>query len=397
MSNTILKKFQDVQQELRSQFYEREGTIEAISLALLTKQHAHIHGAVGASKSLLVRAFANRITGARYFEAALSKTRPPEAILGPYDIKELRETGRLIRNDEGYLTDAEIVFLDEAFKMSPTLGHDLLSALNERVKHEVSGGRAAHPIPLRTAITASNEIPQEGDEAALWDRILFRTQVEYIAEPMNFFALIDKVDTPGEEVTATISLAELEEAYEQVRSVATNIDLLDSVASLRASLREDGIVVSDRRWRASMGGIRASAWLSGRDTANAEDLYALRYTLWETPEQARKIDRAVSAVALPDSATLADLEDRFEEANREAQSIKGRQVNEAFNIVISYNQTISKIQEELKALDESTPSSRLKMEISNFRDHIRIARRATLEANPEVRDLLANAGAGDDD
>jgi MoxR-like ATPase len=301
----------EIRTELRHEFYEREDAIDALILATLARQHAFILGLPGTGKSLLVRAFVDRIIGATYFEQLLSKNRPDSAVLGPYDLPLLRDKGVFRRRDCGYLTSVHFSFLDEVGKVSPTLGHDLLAALNERIKHEVTDdGRSHQKIPLHSAFTASNELPaaDSEDQAALWDRLLVRCVVDYIGNDSQFKALMDRADNSVATPT-TITLEDLQAACEDVSRVVLLDDVLDAVLKIRAELRRDGITVSDRRWRESMKVVRANAFLAGRAVASLEDLTALRFTLWEDLEQKGKIERVILSVASPADAEVAVLLD----------------------------------------------------------------------------------------
>jgi hypothetical protein len=81
MSNkpTVLDRILAVRQDLTHNLLERETTIEAALLALLTREHLLLLGPPGTAKSLLVRSVCERIQGASYFERLLTHvTDPPE-------------------------------------------------------------------------------------------------------------------------------------------------------------------------------------------------------------------------------------------------------------------------------------------------------------------------------
>ena len=164
-----------IQSELNSSFFERTAVIEGMLLAVLAKEHCFILGPPGTAKSALTRAFFDRFTGGQYFEAILSKTRPAEAILGPFDIPELRDHGHLFRKINNFLPTANFAMLDEVGKMSPTLGHDLLAVVLERRLHQVNGGRSWVDVPLYTFIGGSNELPtEESDDASALTTAIMR-------------------------------------------------------------------------------------------------------------------------------------------------------------------------------------------------------------------------------
>src|SRR6478752_3602575 len=251
-----------MQKELNQQFFERRDAIEGILLALVCKEHAFMLGLPGTGKTYLIREIMRRITGARYFEAIMSKTRPSEAILGPYDIPKLRDHGHFVRKTQDYLPTVEFAMLDEVGKMPLTLGHDLLSIVLDRKIHQVDGsGTSVQDVPLRSFVGGSNELPtdESPDAAALWDRILVRIVVEEIAERANFAALLQGGAEPPAQPTK-ISLADLADASDNVVP-ATRMpnQVIDVVLTLRDQLKEKGIVPSSRRWTQAMKLPKAAA------------------------------------------------------------------------------------------------------------------------------------------
>jgi len=353
---SLTDTFHAMRDELRCEFLERNDAIDAMLLALLTKEHCHLDGDPGTGKSMLVRAVARRINDARYFEQVLSRTRPDAAILGPYDINALRERSEFRRKDAGYLTTCDIGYLDEIFKMSPTLGHDLLAVLNERLKHEVDEqGLTRHPVPLWTTFTSSNEIPHESDEQALWDRILLRVRVEPIKEPANVHALLTQDMEPGRHLKTTLVMGGVRMAHEEAMSVIIPVEVTDLVQELRRDLREQGITVSDRRWRASVKVVRAQAWLSGRETACAADLAPLRHVLWSSPEEAKPVRLEVQRIAQPDLRVVSSLEDDLAQLVHAWTQGAGRADKERLQQLIELKSKINQLLQRLKSLAESSP------------------------------------------
>lgn len=314
----------DIRAELNMQFLERGEVIEGIILAVLAKEHGVILGPPGTAKTALTRTFFGRFTGAEYFEAILSKTRPAEAVLGPFDIPELRDHGHLFRKINGFLPTANFAMLDEFGKMSPTLGHDLLAVILERRLHQVNGGRSWLDLPLYTFIGGSNELPTEesDDAAALWDRVLVRMVVDQVQEAGNFVAMLNPSPLPTAPTTVDFpSLANVVD--NEVPAVKIPKDVLDTLVQLRGTLRAEQIDPSGRRWRQCMKLLQAAAWLGGRTEASTDDIAVLRHSLWEDPTQKQKVERLTLQVSNPFAEAALALQEKADEILGEVNDAKG--------------------------------------------------------------------------
>lgn len=325
--HAVAQTLNTIADELNAAYFERRDVIEALVLAVLAKQHAFILGPPGTGKSELARDLLHRFTGSEFFEQLLSKTRPDQAVLGPYNLPLLRDAGQFQRNIDGFLLTSHFAFLDEVGKMSPTMGHDLLAALNERIRHEVSDGNSVHQIPLHTAVTASNEliVGDSEDAAALWDRLLVRCQVDYIVDDGSFARLMGRREDPTD-LPTTLDFAQLAMACEKdVPAVTIGPTVMEGVVKLRHALRTEAhLSISDRRWRQSMRVLQARAFLHGRDYVEGDDLEALRFTLWETPEQYRVVERLALKVANPMNEELTKLVDQLAEIRNELAKREGK-------------------------------------------------------------------------
>lgn len=354
VNTALVTDLNTLQTELNKVFPEREDAIEALLLALLSKEHAFIVGPPGTGKSLLVTTLINAINGASYFKCAMSKTRSAEAVLGPLDIKLFREQGLQVRNDKGYITDVHFAFIDEIGKMSPILGHDLLAALNEREKHEVNNGNSVHSIPLYSAFSASNEMltDESDDAAAMWDRILFRLVVDYLKDKKNFAALMQASSMA---VSTTIDWPTLQTAIDtEVPAVTIDATAMKGILKLRNDLQKDHIRPSDRRWKASLKALQARAYLSGRDVIYEEDLTALRFTLWDTLPQIEKIERLTAACANPFVDRVLNARSQVQEIAQGITDRKDKAIPEKAAYAKEANGKLAQVRTELdKLLDDA--------------------------------------------
>ena len=116
----------------------------------------------------------------------LTRFTEPSEIIGAIDIKELRE-GRYIRRKEGKLPTARLVFLDEIFKSNSAILNILLTIINEKKFYQEG---KPEPVPLRVLFAATNEIPEQGELAALKDRFVLKVQSRSVQDEY-FTELID--------------------------------------------------------------------------------------------------------------------------------------------------------------------------------------------------------------
>lgn len=356
--NPVAKQLRTIIDELSGQFYERKATIEFLVLCLLAKEHGFILGPPGTSKSMLVRALVERLDNMdSYFEMLMSRTRPDAAVLGPYNLPELRDHGDFHRKIAGFFPSAVIAFLDEIGKMSPTSGHDLLSILNERIYHEVNGGRSVKDVPLHTCFTASNELiaNESDDAAALWDRLLLRTEVNYIQETSNFASLLKM--GAGSSSTAgtptTVEWADLVDAVEnEIPKILLPQSTVDSVIRLRGELANEGLVLSDRRWKQTVRVMQANAFLNDRTEVVDEDIIVYRYTLWDTPEQIDKIERLCLTVSNPEAEKILEVLDAASELMKGIDERHGQSVETRAQYGAEVNQKVRTLESNLKTLQQ---------------------------------------------
>ncbi len=313
-----------IRSELNAQFLERADAIDAVLWGLLAGEHSFILGPPGTGKSAMARAVVARLSGCRYFEILLSKTRPAEAVLGAVDIPKLQASGDYHRRTRGTLLEADVAFIDEVGKMSPTLGHELLGALNERIRHEVNDAGSVHAIPLHGAVTASNEIPtsETDDAAALWDRLLIRVCVDYVQSTSAFVRLLDMV-TPSTEVPAvptTMAWSDLLDLAKLVPTVEFPVALKETMDRIRRELSGHKITASDRRWQQAARVIQAAAFMDGRMVATLDDLRVLDFILWSVPAQIDTVRRTRVDIADPMAKAALEIMDDIATIDAEVEA-----------------------------------------------------------------------------
>lgn len=275
-----LSKLEEIKMALNAKFYEREAEVEAILIALLSRQHILMVGPSGTAKSALATELSEMIQGAKYFQWLLTRFSTPEELFGPLSLKDL-EQGVYKRNTASKMPEVNLVFLDEIFKANSAILNSLLTIINERIFY--NDGLPVQ-VPLMSVVGASNEYPEEGEGLeALFDRFLLRFEMDYIQEDTNFISMMK--DKNQSKQMPTLTLEELKTFQLLVDQVAIEEEVYSALLKIRNELRDEGIRPSDRRFKQSLSVLRARALLQGRQVVLVDDMIILENALWEAVEQ----------------------------------------------------------------------------------------------------------------
>lgn len=289
-------------------FVGRDEEAKVVTLALMTKEHAILIGEPGTAKSALIRR-ASALLNAKYFSYLLTKFTEPDEIFGPVDIKIFIEEKRFKRVIARTLLDAEIAFLDEIFKASSSILNSILSIINERIYYEAG---TAIRVPLWSLFAASNEVPDDPELAAIYDRMLLRHNVKPVTDDLWKDLLNQEWENEkiGDivNVEPILSMADLEE----IRGEVFNVDLegvKPKLIKLFAILESKGIHLTDRRKGKTLKVIAANSILNRRTKAQEEDLLVLKYTAPKDIDEFEKVNIILHEELKTPYMYLRELED----------------------------------------------------------------------------------------
>lgn len=260
---------------------ERETPIRLALLSALSGEHILLLGAHGTAKSALARKLHLAFGEGNYFERLLTRFSVPEELFGPLSIKAI-ENDQYKRLTDRYLPSASIAFIDEIFKANSAILNSLLTLLNERV---FDNGDSRIEVPLVSVIGASNELPEEDNLAAIYDRFLCRYQVQPVSDE-SFAELLrlEESSNISHENFEQLTNGELTEIQLLAEKVRLSDEVLTLLERLRLFSREKGLYISDRRWRKAVKLLKVAAWTNGREALSVWDCWLLQHCLWDRPE-----------------------------------------------------------------------------------------------------------------
>ncbi|HZJ66754.1 MAG TPA: AAA family ATPase [Kofleriaceae bacterium] len=302
--------FQELARQMGAQFLDKQEIIRLMTVSAIAGEHMVIVGPPGTAKSAMIDMFA-KLIDARYFEYLLTRFTEPNELFGPVDIAAFRE-GRYTRRLENMLPTAEIVFLDEIFKSNSAILNSLLHVINER---KFQNGPEVVQVPLISLYAASNEVPNDDNLAAMFDRFLVRVLSDNL-DSYHFHELMKKgvslelrkmtgrsFIAPGDPqsrgtgelrpVIAARELRQIQQNYDKF--MAFPEEFLTKYKGLVFQIRSEGISVSDRRAVKLLKLFAASAVFDGRTRVHDGDFFILRH-IWNNLDQVELLEEIVNPV-----------------------------------------------------------------------------------------------------
>ncbi|HEY4385060.1 MAG TPA: AAA family ATPase [Ktedonobacteraceae bacterium] len=287
----------DVVRLLKTTFVAKDELIELLMTCAIAQEHLLIVGPPGTAKSELIKRFALLCSSDQaavngntinYFEYLLTRFTEPNEIFGPVDISAFRDGRGAQRNTQDMLPRAEVAFLDEVFKANSAILNALLAILNERIFYN---GSKREPVPLVCAVGATNEVPDDHELSALYDRFLLRFWTDNVEEALfpELFQRGWKLERERIASGYGLKVANIitTDILRQLNHALERVDLSPIAQNYREVIRRiraEGIQLSDRRVIKLLKLVAASALRHKREVADPGDFWVLRH-VWNNTGQ----------------------------------------------------------------------------------------------------------------
>lgn len=374
--NSIGSTLRALRDQAASQFVARAEMAEAVAVALAANEHVFVYGPPGTAKSSLLRSFASGI-GGKFFRIVLNPDITREDVVGPLDPAAVRN-GEWRRKWSKFAT-SEIAFLDEVWKASPQVANMLLDGLEERL---VTDGDDDLPIPLISAVAASNEVPDDKALRAAYDRFLVRLSLDYIHDPDDFRAMLTSVGASAANPVAPLLTAD---DLRTIGKVAEHMALNpppDITEKLVELWRQIGVGrISDRRWKKTLKLAMAYALLCDEPPA-PRHLGVARWTLWSEPDEETSIRNTVLALTDPAASDVLDCEALLADLKVKASGMQGAKLQERAEIAGKARKLVARSQKLAASSDAKAYAARLTA----------VANEANTIVN-QVLDMMSSGGA----
>lgn len=273
----MIKKF--------GEFVESSGTVlvgyeeisESLITALLCRGHILLEGPPGVAKTTLAKTFAN-LVNAGFKRIQFTPDLLPTDIVGTM-MFDPRKGSFKIRKGPIF---TNIILADEINRASPKTQSALLEAMEEK-QVTIEGNTYDLELPF-IVIATQNPVEQEGTyplpEAQL-DRFLFKLDVGYPNKKDEKEIMKKLVEKAGKGLKPLFNKQEILKLREETKKIYVSENIVEYIASVVDSLRENPVVAWGPSPRASIALInvgRTSAFMDGRNYVKPRDVnrYAIR-------------------------------------------------------------------------------------------------------------------------
>jgi MoxR-like ATPase len=264
-------------------FVKADPMREALSLALVSGRNVIFYGPGGHAKSEMIDSILAAITGCVSHTQMCGEGMDEAKLFGGIDLAAVNDVANpqiRYRTANSFL-NWDLVVFEELFDAA-------VSALKSMKDTMTSGffrnGEEVIPMRTRLMICATNKEPHEVSELgasaqALVERFPLQLRVAWESyRAADYLELLTHVSNfNGNGGTATIEFAEILRMQDKAKKVVVPDQVRRVLAELIASTVAGGAVVSPRTAIYAVELIKAAAAINGRETAEKQDILAVKY------------------------------------------------------------------------------------------------------------------------
>ena len=326
----LRQKFNTLRDYLNAKIVGHQEMVDATLLGLISGENVVLIGSPGTAKSMLASVVTESIQGARVFKYLLTKYTDYAELFGAIDVAELAK-GNYTRRWSP-IVSSDIIFLDEIFKANSAILNSLLSLLNEHIIYDPMTGQSI-PTSNKLVIGASNEIPEEEELRALYDRFPIKVFIKYI-QAKDIELALDATWSNVNVAKPNVTINDVVEAQDVVKKIFTmtiktssgNVTLIEYykfiATSVISELRKEGIMLSDRTVISKIPKIvSAKVLLEGGDAVFMAPFDAIKLVAG-TPEEKQKVEEKIMA-------SLGSVNELANKLNNAKALIKAKKFDEA--------------------------------------------------------------------
>lgn len=276
----LKQKTEQVRSELKKVIVGQDKMIDYLLVALLSNGHILLEGVPGIAKTITAKLLAKTLD-IHFSRIQFTPDLMPSDVLGT-SVFDLRKSEFEFKKGAIF---SNLVLIDEINRAPAKTQAALFEVMEER-QITIDGLHFTMEAPF-LVIATQNPIEQEGTyrlpEAQL-DRFLFKINIQYpdlqdeieIIKREHFSKENDKTH----EVKKVLSARELVDFQKIVKNISVEANLLEYIAKITQSTRENSFLYLGASPRASLAILNASkgfAALQGRDFVTPEDIKTAAY------------------------------------------------------------------------------------------------------------------------
>lgn len=309
LEDKLIKKIPKLIEEMKSKQIERDNEISMLVLTLFSKKNLFFLGSPGVGKTGILEVFSSVLENGKTFDWTIKNDTKYEELFGD---RYHDDNGKLHYDTTNSMIDSHISILDEIWKGDSKILNSLLSITSNSRTVEVRGIGRVKTSNIAT-FSASNELPMDESLGALKDRFHVRMLVEPIEDDKNWMKFISRDYDRDPILKTKFTLEDIETIFKNAMNVEIPEDIYMIMLGIKNRIKAIELVCSDRRFDSASDILRVCAYLNGRGKVVPEDLFILKYIVWEVETDIAKIFNIICETIF---GNIDEVENYFNKLNK---------------------------------------------------------------------------------